>query len=442
MPLRFLPSSRLIFACLGVAALGQACLDWSELQNGACGDGFVGREEACDDGNRISGDGCSDGCHIEPAVCGDGRKDPNEDCDDANVLNDDACVEGCQNARCGDGQLHEFEEACDDGNSIDGDGCSSECELEPAPLGPQCGNGVLDADEACDDGNTDKTDVCLNGCSWATCGDGVTRKGVEECDAAILGNGCTHGCMLCGGVPGSFYRGGNAHCYTAHADLLSEQQARAVCQNEGGDLWTVTSQDEGTDVVSKLTLDGRYWLGLLTSKGTGSWVSGENTMFTSFAAGEPSNLDLRCVALDTNPTGGAWLSQACDASLSFVCERGAAFVFPIDHHAYRVHTGALDVPSAQQRCRDDGGHLATLETDAERQFVGKNVNVGAWLDASDAAIEGQFLWATGGAVDRSVFAAGQPDDKNGSQNCLLLSPGDKLADNVCGEPHAYICEYD
>jgi cysteine-rich repeat protein len=442
VPFRHRPRSRLIFACFGVAAFGQGCLDWSKLQNGACGDGFVGREEACDDGNRISGDGCSDSCRIEPGVCGDGRQDPNEDCDDANTLNDDACLEGCKNASCGDGELHEFEEECDDGNTMSGDGCSSECRLEPAPPGPMCGNGVLDPDEACDDGNMDKADACLNGCSWATCGDGVVRKGVEECDQGAPGNGCTKGCMLCGGVPGSFYRMGNAHCYTAHSDVLSEQQARAVCQSEGGDLWTVTSQDEGTDVTSKLGLNGRYWLGLLTTKGNSSWVSGEVTMFTSFAAGEPSDVDLKCVALDAGTPGGSWLSQACNASSAFVCERSPAFVFPIDHHAYRLHTGALDVAAAQARCRDDGGHLATLETDLERQFVGKTVNLSAWLDASDAAVEGQFVWASGGAVDRSIFATGQPDDEDASQNCLLFGPADKFIDNACGEAHAYICEFD
>jgi hypothetical protein len=153
-------------------------------------------------------------------------------------------------------------------------------------------------------------------------------------------------------------------------------------------------------------------------------------------------VDLKCVALDAGTTGGTWLSEACNSSLAFVCERAPAFIFPVDHHAYRLHTGALDVAAAQQRCADDGGHLATLETDTERQFVGKNVNIAAWLDASDAANEGQFVWATGGPVDRTSFAAGQPDDQNASQNCLLFGPGDKLIDNACGEAHAYICEYD
>jgi cysteine-rich repeat protein len=72
--------------------LAPACLNWGKLETGACGDGFVGREEACDDGNRIAGDGCSDDCKIEPPFCGDGRVDSGEDCDDANGFDDDASV--------------------------------------------------------------------------------------------------------------------------------------------------------------------------------------------------------------------------------------------------------------------------------------------------------------------------------------------------------------
>jgi cysteine-rich repeat protein len=418
-----------------------SCLSWSQLENGVCGDGFVGREEACDDGNRISGDGCSDSCHIEPAVCGNGRRDPGEDCDDANSLDNDDCVD-CRSAVCGDGHRQDAEEECDDGNDVSGDGCF-ECKRESVMAGSSCGDGQLNTDEACDDGNKSDTDSCLTGCSWATCGDGRVRSGVEECDDGNItaGDGCTRGCLLCGDHEGSFFRAGNAHCYSLHNEAVSEQQARSTCQNEGGDLWTVTSEAEGLDVTSKLSLSGSYWLGLLTSNGTNSWVSGEGTKYTAFAAGQP-NPAFRCVTLQVAGTGSAWSSEACPNKLGFVCERAPAFQYPADHHAYKLHTAALDAPAARATCIAEGGHLAALETDAERLFVGKNVGITAWVDATDAAAEGRFIWPSGEPVDRATFAAGQPDDKDATQNCLLLNVGDKYADAACSEPHAFICELD
>ncbi|HET9956124.1 MAG TPA: lectin-like protein [Polyangiaceae bacterium] len=441
MLLRLLPAARLILFGCGFATFGSACLDWSKLENGACGDGFVGREEACDDGNRISGDGCSDSCRLEPVTCGDGRKAPNEDCDDANSSNDDDCVEGCKQARCGDGHLWDIEEQCDDGNQQDGDGCSMVCSIETTTSGPTCGNGEIDDDEACDDGNVADSDSCLHGCSWATCGDGRVRSGVEECDPGTVDAApqCTRGCMMCGGMSGSYFRGGNAHCYTLHLDAVTAPQARSNCQAEGGDLWTVTSEGEGNDVIEKLGLGERVWLGLLTNKTGYSWASGEGTKFTNFAAGEPRDTALRCVVLDATSDSRAWSSEACSVKLGYVCERAPALISPADHHAYRLHTASVSAAAARDRCVSDGGHLAALETDAERTFVGKNTGVVAWVDATKS--DDQFRWSNGDLVDRALFAAGQPDGM-GNEGCLLFNPGDKYADAPCDEVHAFICEFD
>jgi cysteine-rich repeat protein len=426
--------------CLVAALLAQSCLDWGSLEQGRCGDGFVGREEACDDGNRVSGDGCDDSCRIEPPYCGDGRVDEGEDCDDANALDDDACREGCVAARCGDGTVWELEEQCDDGNSTSGDGCSTACVLEPVSAGPRCGDGVLDAGEACDDGNDADGDGCLAGCSWATCGDGRVRLGVEECDPGVPGSGCTRGCMVCPGAPGSYFRAGNGHCYTLHAEPTSETQARARCHEEGGYLWTATSQSEAADVPDKLGLQGRIWLGLLTTVNGRSWITGENDKFTNFAPGEPRDAALRCVAVDA--ASGSWFSQDCATALGFVCERSPALVEPLDHHAYRLHTAPMSADAARLGCADEGGRLVALESEAERLFLGKQVGLAVWVDARDDSVAGQFVWPSGAVVDRAAFAAGQPDDVTDSQQCLLLNAGAKLADAVCGEPHAWVCEFD
>ncbi len=45
-----------------------------------------------------------------------------------------------------------------------------------------CGNGWPDTGEQCDDGNSDNTDACLTDCTDASCGDGFTWVGQEQCD--------------------------------------------------------------------------------------------------------------------------------------------------------------------------------------------------------------------------------------------------------------------
>jgi cysteine-rich repeat protein len=57
-----------------------------------CGDGVVGRDELCDDGNEVVGDGCTD-CTFD--TCGNGVIDEDEQCDDGNDSNADTCSNSC-----------------------------------------------------------------------------------------------------------------------------------------------------------------------------------------------------------------------------------------------------------------------------------------------------------------------------------------------------------
>ncbi len=109
---------------------------------------------------------------------------------------------------CGDG-LVEGGEACDDGNDAASDGCTILCLVEPewecmgSPsvcmrrmVGPTCGDRMVGAGEACDDGAA--TAECDADCSLVACGDGTVNAAAdEECDDgnAVDGDGCTARCF-------------------------------------------------------------------------------------------------------------------------------------------------------------------------------------------------------------------------------------------------------
>ncbi len=180
-----------------------------------CGDGAVGEDEECDDGNTRPGDGCSARCIVEQFhIC----PEPGEPCEST--------------ITCGDRQVA-GEEACDDGNLDAGDGCSADClQVEEGFTCPtsqgvggdcqpvvedRCGDGRLGAGEECDDGDDDDTDGCTNECTVqdgydcpqpgqpctliARCGDG-RLSGSEECDDGAVdgvpvgGDGCSAQCQL------------------------------------------------------------------------------------------------------------------------------------------------------------------------------------------------------------------------------------------------------
>jgi fibro-slime domain-containing protein len=165
-----------------------------------CGDGVLTDDEACDDGNKVSGDGCNELCLVsEPgfscvvagqpcraiARCGDGIVATTEQCDDANTAAGDGCSARCRvelgkkcdgapsvctDAICGNG-VKEGAESCDDGNGAPFDGCSPLCLVEPNCAGQSCvsdcGDGLL-INEDCDDGNVIDGDGCSSACTRET----------------------------------------------------------------------------------------------------------------------------------------------------------------------------------------------------------------------------------------------------------------------------------
>ena len=210
-----------------------------------CGDGTILEAEACDDGNRTSGDGCDSSCQIETGfdclgepstcseICGDGLIVGGEACDDTNTNPGDGCDAACQvesgyacsglpsicGEVCGDGLIIGGE-ACDDGGTTSGDGCDASCQLEPgfncgsgAPTVCTniCGDGLVVAGETCDDTNTTPGDGCDASCQVETgyacpgepsvcapvCGDGLVIL-PETCDdlGSATGDGCDDVCQV------------------------------------------------------------------------------------------------------------------------------------------------------------------------------------------------------------------------------------------------------
>lgn len=77
------------FLCIAALLLAVACGN-DEPPPVRCGDGHIGEQELCDDGNLAVGDGCRPDCKgREP--CGDALLDVGEVCDDGNAVNGDGC---------------------------------------------------------------------------------------------------------------------------------------------------------------------------------------------------------------------------------------------------------------------------------------------------------------------------------------------------------------
>lgn len=130
----------------------------------------------------------------------------------------------------------------------------------------------------------------------------------------------------------AFYWEGNGHYYQVYGNVEGEQltweEAKKACEEMGGHLATITSQEE-QDFISSLsgdeTLIGKWsvWIGLsdLEETGTWKWVTGEPFEYSNWANNEPSGKGEYLVAM-WGRTGSSckWNDCSPTTAYAYLCE--------------------------------------------------------------------------------------------------------------------------
>ncbi len=356
-------------------------------------------------------------------ACSDWSSLYGTDCNGAVIPDGDECIAGQGNDASG---------------GVDGlGGDAGAGGREPFPL--MCGNGVVDPGEVCDDGNTEGDDSCLSGCSWATCGDGFQRRGVEDCDDGNVagGDSCGPTCLSCN-EEGSFFRPGTGHCYVRHDEALSFDEARAVCGLEGGYLVTSTSSTEAGIVKRRFGGDDReLWLGLRLQAGEPLWLTGETSGELPWVDGEPTNLDCG-VQFGSATSDENFRSIACDEKRTFVCEREPARTDPTTHHAYRRWFVETTRQGATDFCASEGGALVSLESEEERAYVFNLFRSEFWTAGQRSASDG-YRWEQDSSLVSANDLAEGADTSDGN-DCLFHSAGELFA-GPCSVERGLLCEF-
>ena len=110
-------------------------------------------------------------------------------------------------------------------------------------------------------------------------------------------------------------------------------------------------------------------------------------------------------------------------------------VWPTNGHAYLVVTVASGITwtEADVRARNLGGHLVTINSAAENEFVwgllgdkGPGSWLGGFQTAGSAEPAAGWRWVTDEPFDYTNWAAGQPNDSGGGEDALhYISDGSK-----------------
>ncbi|XP_037118973.1 macrophage mannose receptor 1-like [Syngnathus acus] len=179
------------------------------------------------------------------------------------------------------------------------------------------------------------------------------------------------------------------------------------CVSEGGNLVSITSSAEEDFVKATMAKYNHFWLGLSNQKCDkvwcrfegGSqklaWSDGETIKHTNWAPNQLESADVAsCAYVNQGGIGepGKWRSGSCHSSLAYMCKRpqscpegqtcspkhGPAVVktaycddntFHYDDYCYRYEKTHENYDNAEKFCQARGGHLASVHSKQEAQFV-------------------------------------------------------------------------
>lgn len=117
-------------------------------------------------------------------------------------------------------------------------------------------------------------------------------------------------------------------------------------------------------------------------------------------------------------------------------------------HGYKRIDDPVSWEDARLACEGMDGHLATISSQQENDFVYGNLAQGLetsiWLGGTDEKAEGLWEWITGEPWTYENWAAGQPDNAGGSQHYLTFWAGHngKWDDAWDATPFPFLCEWD
>ncbi|KGL73953.1 Macrophage mannose receptor 1, partial [Tinamus guttatus] len=238
--------------------------------------------------------------------------------------------------------------------------------------------------------------------------------------------------------------------------------ARDFCRAIGGDLASIHSEEE-QNLISRLRHHySSYWMGLnaLDSDRGFIWSDG------SPVSGEPNNYDgnEKCGVFN-GYTSMNWNDLFCEHMNDYVCQvkKGTTlkpeptfkFVYEYDvsednwilyhHKEYYFNTEAMPMEKARDFCKKNGGDLAVIESESEKNFLWKyvrKIHLGnSFYIGLSVSLDKTFRWMDGSPVNYVAWAPNEPNFANDDENCVVMYTRTGAWNDLnCGSVEKFICE--
>ncbi|MFX1282788.1 MAG: NosD domain-containing protein [Promethearchaeota archaeon] len=119
---------------------------------------------------------------------------------------------------------------------------------------------------------------------------------------------------------------------------------------------------------------------------------------------------------------------------------------PVVHngHEYKMITIPRTWREAKTDCEALGGHLVTITSQAENDFVRSLTSWGEptfWIGLTDEITEGEWQWVTDEVVNYTNWGSGEPND-SGGEDYVETDDSGEWNDAPSEQTRGYVCEWD
>ncbi|XP_061134400.1 C-type mannose receptor 2-like [Syngnathus typhle] len=246
------------------------------------------------------------------------------------------------------------------------------------------------------------------------------------------------------------------------------------CVWVGGNLLSITSSAEEDFVKRTMGKDTPFWLGLSNQKcgkvwcrfEDGSqnltWSDNQTTTYTNWASNQVESADVAsCAYVNQGGSGepGKWRSGSCHSSLAYMCKRplscpkgqtcspkrGPAVVktsdcqdnsFHYGDYCYRYEKTDKNFDNAEKFCRSREGHLASVHSEEEAQFVYDHSRTSQSVFVGLKKEEDDYEWSDGTTYDYNNWK----NDTKG--DCAFLNSVGELSASSCTTERPFVCKRD
>ncbi|XP_018012021.1 macrophage mannose receptor 1 [Hyalella azteca] len=247
-------------------------------------------------------------------------------------------------------------------------------------------------------------------------------------------------------------------------DIVTWDTAYDLCAGVGAHLAIIETADEDGFLHSSFSGGEYLWLGLYLNKSDEGfmWIDGtpysrnytkmsEEDEASAIAAG-----DRKCVYARLTESGEeTWTPVVCTDTHKHVCEVDKSTPVhippaPLNQYCpegwtlyqdfcYYASQEEMSWTAAENQCSNQGGHLASVTSWPEQDYIHTHVLSSSWIGLNDRKEDGSYQWNDGKIVTIVNWNTGEPS--GGSENCVeLLAEGGYWNDLGCSALKTFVCK--